>query len=624
MPMTPTIDDVVQKRLPTWKVLDFSKRDHRHRGFFLRRRVQAVLAAPNTAWMLDEPFQATLVHRVEDEYAQVEAVVRAMVTSPDPADPSLPRHLDPLVYATPRQSVNLSSVGYWEHQHRHRRRHVISAIAWRAAAIHTELWSATSDQASSTLYVNALRELIDRRLRIVERLQYQLCDERVMSHGSRWTFSGGGANGPWLDGFVVRAIEPMQIPEIVAPQVAEFVGGDPAIAPAFSPRFPLSTAAWRWTPNNRTLEYNLDMYLSPHVLDSWLPDDKHELIQEFVSPTEHPELPNLTDVLDTMLLGQDNWWDRSWLPAGHAMCVLHLEAWLFARRRRLGVAAANTEIDGIANTNPRGYVAIGDLFSFTMEEKDRLMVGKTSDWSFESNIVSITDLQIGDHFAIMGSRFRNVITDPEEEWFNAAVADIDSDPQDEGAELPSIVLQRPGSPRLGYADFLELMGQELNDTLDAMRQYAALHPTATSLDWLNVKDFLVQWTPYSVDRFTDPQAWWIRLDLSALQVSDVDAAIQAVPRVVADDPDHGTGYTPPPVVGPGGSVYFPLYVPDMDDGWYGYLIKRRTDPNFPTPMLGPSRADGRYVTDFRDFFFGFHSKNTTSILVVRPKVVVGP
>ena len=57
-------------------------------------------------------------------------------------------------------------------QYRTLRLHSAIAIIWRAAAIHTELWDNNAAE-DERLDVDMLQELLDRRLRLVERMEMQ-------------------------------------------------------------------------------------------------------------------------------------------------------------------------------------------------------------------------------------------------------------------------------------------------------------------------------------------------------------------------------------------------------------------------------------------------------------------
>ncbi|MET0335600.1 MAG: hypothetical protein ABW190_15110, partial [Rhizobacter sp.] len=88
----------------------------------------------------------------------------------------------------------------------------VSTIVWRATAIDADLWSGTGDTA--TLRETELLKLLDRRLRSVERLHYEVSagatEERIFQDVP---FSNASPrSGPWVDGFLVHAFERPSLP----------------------------------------------------------------------------------------------------------------------------------------------------------------------------------------------------------------------------------------------------------------------------------------------------------------------------------------------------------------------------------------------------------------------------
>jgi hypothetical protein len=100
------------------------------------------------------------------------------------------------------------------------RRHRTLGIVWRAAAIEASLWKGTD--AAPQLQSAALAELLDRRLRALERLRYQASagatDAGIGSSFIERVWAGFSQNnrsnhdGPWKDSWLVRPFEAPSLP----------------------------------------------------------------------------------------------------------------------------------------------------------------------------------------------------------------------------------------------------------------------------------------------------------------------------------------------------------------------------------------------------------------------------
>lgn len=234
-----TAADVVaaQKQLRPQDIGDQGRID-RHRYFFLHRRARDLgLAKPA---LQTQPGLATLQQRIGLEFDQVTAFLTARLGTSSArgpyfggADPLPDRHLDlgqfvhsrsvdPLatteqdaVAADPpdnRQARTLRELDL--------RRHHVIGIVWRAAAIESSLWKGTD--TAPVLQSDALLELLDRRLRTLERLRYQASAgatdagigssfiDRIWAGFSRNKKSN--SDGPWQDGFLVRPFEAPSLP----------------------------------------------------------------------------------------------------------------------------------------------------------------------------------------------------------------------------------------------------------------------------------------------------------------------------------------------------------------------------------------------------------------------------
>lgn len=247
------------------------RRRDRHRGFFVRRRASTV-GERHPAWIA-EVGQPKLLLRIESELAAVEAYLEARLGSrrnPGPLgggeEEKSPPHLDILDVAKPLKSTGPRSIATNAAEYRRLRRTRVTSIVYRAAALHDILWTEANNGLSAMLRMDAMDEIVDRRLRAIERLNFQIGNPNLLGNGRIWQ-PLIGATGPWRDGFRVRMIE---YPRLAAP-LARFVSaiGPSHIAAATAPRFEAGKP-WRYSQTGRRLEYNVGpapgAYFPPPVL----------------------------------------------------------------------------------------------------------------------------------------------------------------------------------------------------------------------------------------------------------------------------------------------------------------------------------------------------------------------
>ncbi len=174
----------------------------RHNAFFVYKRAKA-LSALHPDWKAEalsasDVSQTTLYARVEAEAGQVANFLTARIGTTEArkpywggSDPATPPHLElgvaqsaniddgplvgPFVTDVPESlgadnptELQLRTIAAVD-----RRREQTTAIVWRAAAIHADLWD-YSDPANPLLKQAALDKLLDRRLRFVEQVRYLL------------------------------------------------------------------------------------------------------------------------------------------------------------------------------------------------------------------------------------------------------------------------------------------------------------------------------------------------------------------------------------------------------------------------------------------------------------------
>jgi hypothetical protein len=334
------------------KKLNFAIQVDRHRGFFVRRRAESIGSLPANAAMIQDPDLKVLKARIDNEYVQLDAFLVNKTKELNPATGGTdidPPHLDLHDLAKPKDTTSASDGKSKEQEYRRRRNYRVSAIGWRAAAIHGELWNASADGKTAILRTKALDEIIDRRLRMVERMNFQV--SRADALGGAWTFTGGGILGPWKDGFRIRMFEYPRIPHNVVAQVVSFLGST-NIANENREPFTSTDPPWRWEVGRRRLIYNVGpepgVQFAPPERSDWSPN---KYFQDLTPDSGH----TAAGVIDTLFTPDPDWWGRSWLFCDHVISALHIEALLFGLRRA-DPAHGEEEFNSLVTGHPKGFV----------------------------------------------------------------------------------------------------------------------------------------------------------------------------------------------------------------------------------------------------------------------------
>lgn len=604
------------------KKLDFAHSPlDRHRGFFGSRRAAIISSLPANAAMLSDPNLITLKARIDNEFAQLDAFLEDKVKALRPGGTDkTPTHLDLKDLAQPKINTPTATIKDNEQKYRAKRDDRVRAIGWRAAAIHEELWKASADGTTATLQADALHQVIDRRLHMVERMNFQI--SRAEALGGSWSFTGGGVNGPWKDGFRVRMFEYPRIPRSVMPQAEGFIGDANIAAPTHAP-FDSHDPPWLWEPGKHRLLYNVGpspgVQMALRVRSDWSVDTQWSYFRDLT-----PDASNTPAVVfDRMFTVDPDWWGRSWLFCDHVISALHLEALLFGLRRRNPTGGEN-EFNGLVKQFPNipGFVSIGNFVAVEGSRKlGRLMAMESTDPLsnlgadpyFENGAISEDDLQIGDHLIFYNSRIFGLISSSEWSLENSVVINVDSSLDGTGGIRRSeLYLQGHGTSEKIYSEYLKEVVSPLDEALghvrNAIQNAVSTDPTKTELNWMSTKPRLVRWDPY--ERFPSPGAWWIRVEPDSITTL---AELQAMlPGTIIQDPTPGPGYAPPPTAN---AVYFPLYRPKFRNFWTGYLDARRTNGSLRAPKLEAYAADASITPGI------FWSGSKKPLPVLRPKVI---
>jgi len=604
--------------------------EHRHAASFVRRRAEALLRA-NPTWQDEdtgkEPF-TSVTGRLNTELAEIDRYLVAKLgdkTHRGPlsggTDPVTPNHLDLADVAqrkTNEPSTTLAAAladGKSGTQHRVRaylrlRRTRVTSIVWRAVALHPVLWSESADHKTGTLNRIAMDEVLDRRLRVLERMNLTISDLGPLGGVSKRTLQG--PTGPWLDGFRIRMFE--------YPRVLDNTDYRQVLAGKIAPNNTLQfrfTSDFDWVPDHgkpAKLHYNRPPNPGIHFFN----DNAHpptglrtSFVQDSDPDTTIPAgfrlriVPaaglTVANVIDQVFTPSTNVWERSWLFCDHVIAALHIEALLFAMRRRFPNAPNGTQrFNDIAAAHPAGFFSFDALFADDPDNPtgDPTEFGddpsKNADHSLIENVfVDQDDLQPGDHIVFWNNQIYTVLSSGDWKLENSLVMNVDSDPATGGVTVTRLRLQGHGTAEKSYADFQKEISDHLTKPLaDAIKAVKNRPRGATEVPFGKTR--LVSWTPY--DSFQAPGAWWIEVIVDKDHFHDnVALALASIPKSLAIDPNPLPGYTPPPTPPGKKAVYFPLFEPQVTfrktTGWTAYFL-RRGDADFrPIRQLKEVKPD---------------------------------
>jgi hypothetical protein len=674
VPLSTTILEAILAHFVAKKTLDFNgehflSKVNRHKGYFVWRRAWW-LGGYNQTWA-QEPGQLTLIHRLESEYDAVEAYLSSKIGTdsvPGPyaggTDPKSPPHLD--LDDVARRYVSdrggSEAVKKRVQSNKVKRKRWTIAIVWRAAAIYDGLWQPSPDGTTATLKTAQLDEILDRRLRVIERMAHNVSSEAALG-GRIWPKTLPGPNGPWKDGFRVRMFEYARVPNNKL--FTDGIGSANIEFDRSKPDFGAGKS-WRVGERGTRFEYNVaqpdrlgnkrrGLYLPASQSDHWLAQPLKGYTQ-FLAPNSG----TAADVLDHMFTANppdkwEDWWGRTWMWCDHVLAAIHLDALLLAKRRRDGNANAFNNI--VSSPPSPDYVLIGAVVGVgKAADRDKLMADD-KDPFFDNVAVNVNDLQIGDHLIFWNSFIYRLISTGDWRLENALVMEIDSDPKGGirvAGKPPSfqLNLQGHGTGSTTYGNYTGVIAEKLRGAMAHLQTEintkVSADPTIISdpskqkIEYSERKNTeIIYWSPY--EDFTSPGAWWIKIPRSVYRddwgFASVKETVTAVKKAVGHESggpdkhiihdgtqaitiDSGSGYNPPPDTD---AVYFPIFVPrvaaangsnTLDEGWYAYLRNRSASGSYRPrrTKLDKITIDGTIMPGM------FYRGGSQPIPIVRPKV----
>jgi hypothetical protein len=643
-------------------------------GFFVVRR--GTFYFTNQGWAAADP---QLKPRLLQEKGKIETFVLAELA--DPANPGgrTPAHLDLEEVLKTRENLTAATVKPLVTKAQELRKLYVTKIVIRALAAHFELWDQGEIRAAAT------REILDRRLRLVEQMYYHV---NPPGEGGRAWKTVSAEN--WTDGALTRLFEYPNItdnPQGLS-EAAEQANLDLDLAERTALNWYRQSAGndWNWIklmqgsaiaqfawdrpppypedidPNDPPNVFNNQVLTNIRLPTAELrqafkvSDSDMHTLRFFGGTSPTSTQLSLVDAIDGLLANdgtsaeKKNYWKRAWLYCDHVISALHLEALLFARRRRTGRPAANTEINALAiratGANPEHskFVWLGPMVtkeSTSVSVSTGLLDGRTNNQFFETRLRSIDQLEIGDQVVFWNSAIYDVLTGGALRLENATIMDLDAK-ADGSLDLNKLWLAGHGmwGSLSGYrTEFMTTINRLLIEARALIRSKGAPSNQNVIQVELPTHHRMIRWAPYAGLRVGDTIGpWWLVYPLKSIPDSPflprertVDKAVQSIPGTIGvksadgtmtlvtanvpaagrtgapqpDDIETGAGFTPfsqpHPTVALSEHVLFPLTRPVIHgeptisglNAWGRYLTLREEGP--VNPKLMDMTVDGSAI-----------------------------
>lgn len=585
--------------------------------FFIRWRAEEYLGKPGGD--TDKATQA-----VAKEYETIRAYVVKTI-GPDLSHPSglikgtdkSPPHLDLNDVLRPLKSSPDPVKEVTKLIEEEKRWKRANSIIWRAAALEPQIWVPKPEEPAFS--EKAMDELLDRRLRIVERLWYQIDTETT---GGTLVPVESKPHGEWYDGARVRMFE---YPELKGTKRLRKAIGEANIGPG---------KVWREVPHSDLLIYGEStVRAGTRIRDdaaaafsapppSWGTDYGYA-----IEPTSGAE------VIDDLFHPSEDWWDRSWIYCDEVLAALHLDALRFGKVRRHNDNDAT--FNAALASHPKGWAGLRPAVGLFGPELPLFADDDAKPLS-EPRLFSngpVPRLQLGDHVVCMNSIMYGLLSNGAWSLENAVVVDLNSDwkSNDFGDQLK---LMGHGTTALTEAEFKRERAEELDAMIDFGRVEAKAAPPGTdTIPWVRQGAPLVRWAPYGepwVDQSLQPQSpWWIRIPYESTgdwvgRALGRNATLETLPDAIEVDYSlpSSTGYRLPPgaASGPNKECYFPLWVAAQEGRWKGYLAQRKANQPASTFKLKETTFVARNIPGLAAPWEFVPGRKPQHVFTVRPYV----
>lgn len=499
-------------------------------------------------------------------------------------------------------------------------------IIWRAAAIERRVWVPAPGSLEPPGFSSAaMDELLDRRLRIVERLWYQI--NETVTRGALVPDSSK-PHGAWLDGARVRMFE---YPEFDASEELRQEIGPQNIGPG---------KVWREEPGAGTFVYGESAV-------RWNTRIRKDAAPSFSAPPPASwgndygyamEPASGAKAIDDLFTHSEDWWDRSWIFCDEVLAALHLESLRFGKLRRLQDNDAS--FNSVLASHSKGWAGLRPvigppgsdprLIADDDAKQPPAPAPPTEPLLFSNG--PVTHLQLGDHVVFWNSIMYGLLSNGAWSLENAVVVSLTSD-WESNDYADKLSVMGHGTRDKTDGEFRLKLAKDLNKMIARARNTAiAAAPGVDFIPWLRQSAPLVRWAPYGepwVDQSGQPRSpWWIRVPYEATpdwvdRALGRKATLDTLPDAVEPyAPPFPPGYKPPPgsEPGPPKACYFPLWVPPQEDRWKGYLERRRAGTVDTTFQLEKTTFAGKNIPGLvapREFVPGQQSQH---VFAARPYV----
>jgi hypothetical protein len=257
------------------------------------------------------------------------------------------------------------------------RRRLVLSIVFQAAAPDMTLADAAN--------VERLHRICDRRLRLVERMLYEVGHHSDRAWSTKQVSTHAG--GPWTDG-VERAFDYPRVPRAFFEATCQPDANDVCQAPMD-----------KWKLGD---DYNLvgPVQTNPATITLWKHNATDAYRLDYTAAVAGK--PKGVEAINGLFAVSTDYLSRNLLYCDHTIHALHLEALVFAESKRR--AAGDTAwLDGLVASKGPGWLCIfHPLVSPGGLQPDggKYLVGSGEPSFFEHVSVRANDLQVGDHLII--------------------------------------------------------------------------------------------------------------------------------------------------------------------------------------------------------------------------------
>lgn len=583
---------------------------------FVKGRIRLLVTA-NGGWK-SSPYQS-LVDRISAEIDVVAAYVTGRLGNPDSpgelggvTDSFAPPHTDLGDVAKIRVDDGQEAIDQVRDQSVLDRRRRVRRITWRAVAIHPDLWKNQSSSSDASLNTDGLDDVLDRRLRAVERMIFT---DNARGRAS-WTV--GGAQGPWTD---KRRTSMFEYPSMSTDGSEAGSFGAALTGAGLTP----ADLAADWVVSATSLKYKVAAgRITPDAAQHWVRSG-WKWVMQLGGKTPSQILDLLIPAASPVPAKFENFWSRNWIFCDHMVSLVAVDALRFALRRRTG---SDAEFDTVAG----GGVTIGAIIPCSVAPTPSSLMPSGAPY-FEGVAIDARDLQIGDIVIIWNSYFYRKIFPTDFGLENAVVVDA------EGDEPRKMWLAGHGMGASVYPQFVMALVGDLEKILKKVREKVTSYigtndPEHFYLLQGQTISFaanplqIVFWNPF--DEVLDPAdakqelgipgAWWIRIRLADVELSKAEA-LNVFPHSVAVDVSY---HKPPKGLADASptfdeAVYVPLSFPKgVSGGWPAYFTKAKEDLANDLAAGGGVLEDAHVDETWAPGFYW--SGPGSKIPVLRPKV----